>query len=634
MKKTTVVMIVLAIALLLFIPDSFAGSGGDNLSWTLSDHVLTISGTGPMYDFGISMNQPPWESYDHHYIYHVIVEDGVTSIGNHAFGWQMALKSARLPDSVTSINEAAFIDCYDLSEINLPKGLQKLGDCVFANCGELKSIVIPDGIKVIPLEAFYWCDNLRTVTIPAGVRHIERSAFYWCDSLTDVYYGGTSEQWKLIAIDDDNEWLTNARIHYAGIEAFVKRCYNIILGREPDAGGLQTWSDELTSRRKAASEIIDRFVNSPEFQGKHYSNEETVEILYRAMMGRNSDPAGKARWVAKLDNGQPLAVVINGFCISKEFGGICASCGITPGSVYVDEGVVQYINIKAFVKRCYNIILGREADNSGLTTWYNELASKRKAASEIIDRFVNSPEFQGKHYSNGDAVEILYQAMLGRNSDPAGKANWVSKLDAGKPFAVVINGFCNSKEFRGICESYGIEPGSVRVDEALSGLGEAVAAVMTEEVVVPEEKKEPQPAPVEIVLPSETEDASLGTAVQAVYVSEEKAKEFISRCYRYILGREPGKDELDSWAAQMVSGQKTPDQIARGFLFSAEFKNRNVGNEDLVKILYRVYMNRDADPEGLKTWTEKLDSGTGLNALLDVFSKTGEFRAIVNAMGN
>ena len=125
----------------------------------------------------------------------------------------------------------------------------------------------------------------------------------------------------------------------------------------------------------------------------------------------------------------------------------------------------------------------------------------------------------------------------------------------------------------------------------------------------------------------------LGTAVQAIYINEEKAKEFIGRCYRAILGREAGAEELNGWIGQMMNCSKTADQIARGFLFSGEFKGRNIGNEELVKILYRVYMNREADPEGLTTWTQKLDEGTGLNELLNVFAKTNEFRSVVAELG-
>ena len=441
-----------------------------------------------------------------------------------------------------------------------------------------------------------------------------------------------SDVYRELYVDRSLE-LSNESITTDNIRGYVTRCYEIILGRKPDEDGMHTWFNELNSGRKAAAEIIDRFVNSPEYMGKKYSYSDSVDILYRAMLGRDADPAGKANWVSKLESGQPFAAVINGFCVSKEFNQICASYGIRPGSVTIPgEAATPEEKIKAFVRRCYQIILNREPDEGGMNTWFDELKANRKAASEIIDRFVNSSEFQEKNLNNSDAVEILYKAMLGRGSDPAGKANWVRKLENGQPFAVVINGFCVSKEFTGICASYGIKAGNVNVqlsgiadEEALSMLALNAKAPITR-------RSETKPNRVEIINPSDTIDMNIGTAVQAVYINEEKAKEFIGRCYRVILGREASEAEVENWIGQMVNGTKTPDQIARGFLFSNEFKAKNTANEELVKILYRVYMNRDADPEGLKSWTEKLDNGTSLKDLLDAFSKTNEFKKVVSEM--
>ena len=416
------------------------------------------------------------------------------------------------------------------------------------------------------------------------------------------------------------------------IQAFVSRCYKIILGRDADEGGMNTWSGELASGRKAASEIIDSFVRSQEFLGKNYSNADAVEILYKAMLGRGSDEAGKADWVSKLEAGQPLAAVINGFCGSGEFKAICDSYGIQPGTVSVTEQPAGAPDekIRAFVTRCYKIILGRDADEGGMNTWAGELQSRRKAASEIIEAFVNSQEFQNKKYSNPDAVEILYKAMLGRGSDPAGKADWVTKLNNGQPLTAVINGFCGSTEFKAICDAYGITPGSVQVQQ-LSSQPVVEEEPMALQTVT---KTENNVTKVEIVNPSDMENAQLGTAVQAIYINEEKAKEFIGRCYRCILGREASQTELDSWIGQMLNGTKTADQIARGFLFSGEFKDKNVSNDELVKILYRVYMNREADAEGLETWTQKLDEGISLQDLLNTFSKTNEFKTVVRNMSN
>ena len=54
---------------------------------------------------------------------------------------------------------------------------------------------------------------------------------------------------------------------------------------------------------------------------------------------------------------------------------------------------------------------------------------------------------------------------------------------------------------------------------------------------------------------------------------------------------------------------------------------------DLVKILYRVYLNREADPAGLASWTAKLDSGIGLKELLDTLVKTAEYKNVISEMG-
>ena len=424
------------------------------------------------------------------------------------------------------------------------------------------------------------------------------------------------------------------------IQAYVARCYKIILGRDADEGGMKTWVNELNSGRKAAAEIIDSFVKSAEFQNKKLSSADAVEILYKAMLDRPSDPAGKSSWVSQLEGGKPLQAVINGFCGSAEFGNLCKTYGINPGTVTVPDTQPEVPaasdeQIRAFVSRCYKIILGRDADEGGMNTWSAELASGRKAAAEIIEQFVASAEFQNKKHSNPDAVEILYKAMLGRGSDAAGKASWVSQLENGQPLTAVINGFCASAEFKGICNSYGITPGTVKVqalstqaDETLSGRNAA------QETPVMKKTENNNVTKVEIVNAGGAENENLGTAVQAVYVNEEKAKEFISRCYRSILGREASQAELDSWIGQMLNGSKTPDQIARGFLFSGEFESRNIGGEELVKILYRVYLNREADAEGLATWTQKLNEGTSLQELLNTFSRTSEFKAVVKGMAN
>ena len=76
------------------------GSCGENLTWTLVDGTLTISGTGDMYDYG-SGNAPWHSSADT--ILTLVIEDGVQSIGRYAFDDCTSLTSIDIPNSITSI---------------------------------------------------------------------------------------------------------------------------------------------------------------------------------------------------------------------------------------------------------------------------------------------------------------------------------------------------------------------------------------------------------------------------------------------------------------------------------------------------------------------------------------------------
>ena len=76
--------------------------------------------------------------------------------------------------------------------------------------------VIPTGTTAIEEEAFSGCVGMTSVKIPAGVKSIGNKAFYGCSNLSAVYYEGTSEQWKKIAVGTDNAPLRAAVISFNG----------------------------------------------------------------------------------------------------------------------------------------------------------------------------------------------------------------------------------------------------------------------------------------------------------------------------------------------------------------------------------------------------------------------------------
>ena len=202
---------------------SASGKCGDNLTWTFygDTGTLVISGTGAMYDYDIAEEEyTPWNDFKTE-IKKLIIEDGVTTIGNDAFVDCIGIKRVEISYTVTTIGHNAFTNCDGLTSIDIPYGVQTLGEYAFADCDNLRSVTIPSSMSVVSAGAFNNCDNLETIVLCEGVTELEMEAFedcrnikevFWPRSLTtigwwafysysmsiDIYYGGTEEEWEYI----------------------------------------------------------------------------------------------------------------------------------------------------------------------------------------------------------------------------------------------------------------------------------------------------------------------------------------------------------------------------------------------------------------------------------------------------
>lgn len=194
-----------------------SGTCGDNLTWVLTDDgVLTINGTGSMFDYSES-NPAPWNEFQEE-ITSAVVESGVTTIGSNAFWCCYKLEDVKLPNTLTSIGQKAFQECYKLANITIPEGVTSLGYHMFNNCFALKYVTIPSTVKTIPAWMFYNCMNLAVVVIPDSVRTIEREAFGWCTNLWHVLFTGSQSRWSSINCQSGTSnslaCLGNAKVHY------------------------------------------------------------------------------------------------------------------------------------------------------------------------------------------------------------------------------------------------------------------------------------------------------------------------------------------------------------------------------------------------------------------------------------
>ena len=119
-------------------------------------------------------------------ITHVVIPEGVTTIGDRAFSWCESLQSIDIPDSVTTIGKSAFSVCESLQSIDIPNSVTIIGDGAFDGCESLQSIDIPDSVTTIGKSAFSVCESLQSIDIPNSVSIIGDGAFD-CKSLQSIH---------------------------------------------------------------------------------------------------------------------------------------------------------------------------------------------------------------------------------------------------------------------------------------------------------------------------------------------------------------------------------------------------------------------------------------------------------------
>ncbi len=242
---------------------------------------------------------------------------------------------------------------------------------------------------------------------------------------------------------------------------------------------------------------------------------------------------------------------------------------------------------KEFVERMYEVVLGREPDTSGLNNWTKKLNNHTATAADIINGFFFSDEYKGKKKTSEEMVTDCYKAMLDRSPDSTGKDNWKKRLDVGMSIQAICKGFVGSNEFKSLCSSYGIKPGSITLRYA--------------------------------------KDESYDRTY------------FVYRLYKNCLGRNPDGTGLENWCKNIKNGL-TGTKTAEGFLYSKEFRGNLYDSEgDIFKkyvdVLYRTLLGREGDSNGVANWCSKLYDGTSFAHIANGFLFSNEFKSQCSKAG-
>ena len=167
---------------------------GEKLRWEFdaATGTLTVSGKGAMYDLDYSTQLAPWNDYRHQ-ITNVVINEGVTTVGDHMFDCYTAITSVSLPDTLKAINEQAFFGCSGLTEITIPAGVTQIGKYAFGTCMNLKYIICEGSAPSIGSNAF--SAVVATLRYPRGDAS-------WADAAVSGYGGVIT--WESYQVTPDN----------------------------------------------------------------------------------------------------------------------------------------------------------------------------------------------------------------------------------------------------------------------------------------------------------------------------------------------------------------------------------------------------------------------------------------------
>ncbi len=314
------------------------------------------------------------------------------------------------------------------------------------------------------------------------------------------------------------------------------------------------------------------------------------------------------------DNGEPALVGVTMFLDLNKNGALDSG---EPTSITNASGAYSFTNLAPGTYVVRQVMLGGvilsspSSDSYSLTITAGSDFTHQNFADVITSITVpltlppNTP-FPSQGNANADYVEAVYRAVLDRNADPGGLSSWTGHLNDGSyTRAQVVDGIRNSPEhFAQEIDDFYVTLLGRKADAAgVSYWVSQLQSGVREEQIAFDFLNSPE------------------------YLGKGD-KYFVDSMYLSLLGRSFDASGEGYWLGQLgddASGNPshpaslTHAQVINDFLFSEESLDR------LVEGYYEVFLQRQADPGGLKGWVTELQDGLPFLTIGEEFISSDEF---------
>ena len=223
-------------------------TSSDNLKWTAYDNdgdwtadTLVISGIGKMKDYDESLgNYAPWSDLNTSNSCTLVLENGITHIGEAAFSKCKFTNTLKIPDTVVSVGKDAFYECSGfIGSLTIPPNVTSIGSCAFYGCsGFTGSLIIPDNVTDIDAYAFAHCYGFTgSITISKKMTKILTCTFAQCKGISgkqvipeNIMYVGDGAFFDTALSE---YWINNANCYLGDgcVESYDDE-YNIVIAKK------------------------------------------------------------------------------------------------------------------------------------------------------------------------------------------------------------------------------------------------------------------------------------------------------------------------------------------------------------------------------------------------------------------
>ena len=236
----------------------------------------------------------------------------------------------------------------------------------------------------------------------------------------------------------------------------------------------------------------------------------------------------------------------------------------------------------AFINRLYEQSLARSPDADELNDWLDGLGSRQFVGADLVLGVLFGQEYVDLNTSNGDFIDACYQGLLGREAGAGERAAWLSLLDRNVLRLDVAKMLLDTEEYARVAGNYSLSTDPQQTDEAF----------------------------------------------QNYYCSE-----FVRRFYVQCLDRQPDPGGLNYWSSELVTGRRTGESVATGFMFSREYLKKDTSDGDFTDACYRAFFGREADAGGWAYWVSLLANGARRLDVLGGFLHCREFANMTDRYG-